>query len=388
LREYLHIDYVDNISALELIMKRILLVGGLVFLAAATATGQTARPASEAPQKPYQTAPAKGQKPTDAGPRPQQVVADRAMVLEAAKGGLTEVALSRLAVKRAANPAVRQFGEQMAAAHGKTNGELASLAKAKRMTLPTQGTVAQKGTLVWLRKLSGAAFDRAYMAAMVAEHTRELVLLERVATMAYDPDLKAWGEKTLPSVHEHQKTVKSINLKLAALAPETAKTAKGQKPDGPGALRQAAADSALLLESARGGITEVALGRLAVQKATDRAVREFGQQMVDAHSKTNGELLALAATKRITVPTTGSGDQKATLDRLSGLSGYSFDRAFMTEMVDKHTGERGLMQRLAERATNPDLKAWGEKTTPSVMEHQKMAYDISRRLAGPSPKTR
>ena len=49
--------------------------------------------------------------------------------------------------------------------------------------------------------------------------------------------------------------------------------------------------------AAEGGMAEVELGRLAVEKASNDDVKKFGQRMVDDHSKANEELKEIAAKK-------------------------------------------------------------------------------------------
>jgi putative membrane protein len=46
-----------------------------------------------------------------------------------------------------------------------------------------------------------------------------------------------------------------------------------------------AADEAWVMKIAKGGIAEVELGKLAAEKASSDAVKQFGQRMVDDHGK-------------------------------------------------------------------------------------------------------
>ena len=55
------------------------------------------------------------------------------------------------------------------------------------------------------------------------------------------------------------------------------------------------ADATFMKEAAEGGMAEVALGQLAVEKASSSDVKTFGQRMVDDHSKANDELKQLAS---------------------------------------------------------------------------------------------
>jgi putative membrane protein len=58
-----------------------------------------------------------------------------------------------------------------------------------------------------------------------------------------------------------------------------------------------AADTKFLKEAAEGGMAEVALGQMAVDKASSADVKKFGQRMVDDHSKANDQLKQLPLRK-------------------------------------------------------------------------------------------
>src|SRR5262245_17104172 len=81
--------------------------------------------------------------------------ADRSFMTAAAEGGAAEVALGRLAATRAANQAVRQFGERMIADHGAANAQLQALATAKGVDLPREPGIQQRATYERLAALSG-----------------------------------------------------------------------------------------------------------------------------------------------------------------------------------------------------------------------------------------
>jgi predicted outer membrane protein len=59
------------------------------------------------------------------------------------------------------------------------------------------------------------------------------------------------------------------------------------------------ADTRFMKAAAEGGLAEVALGQLAVEKASSGDVKKFGQRMVDDHSKANEQLKQLAAQKNV-----------------------------------------------------------------------------------------
>lgn len=126
--------------------------------------------------------------------------------------------------------------------------------------------------------------------------------------------------------------------------------------------------------AAQDGLAEVALGKMAAEKAASADVKEFGQRMVDDHSKANDELGKLASSKGITAPTEVTNPKhKALMDRLEKLSGKEFDRAYIQAMVGDHEHAVGAFKSFAAHGQDAELKAWAEKTLPTLQEHERLA---------------
>ena len=153
---------------------------------------------------------------------------------------------------------------------------------------------------------------------------------------------------------------------------------------GPVAARQSAtlspADSKFVRQAAVGGMAEVELGKLAAEKASTADVKQFGQRMVDDHSKANDELKALASRKSVTLPTAIDAASKATVDKLSKLSGDAFDHAYMRDMVKDHNKDVAEFRHVSTTATDADLKAWAAKTLPTLEDHQASAEAIASKF--------
>ena len=143
----------------------------------------------------------------------------------------------------------------------------------------------------------------------------------------------------------------------------------------------ASSDSSFLRKAAEGGIAEVALGNLAKEKASDPGVKEFAQRMIDDHSKANVELKALANKKGVAVPSEADSKSKKELDRLSKLSGNEFDRAYMKLMVSDHQKDVAEFNKEVNSATDSDVKAFVEKTLPTLQQHLQMARDNDSKVA-------
>lgn len=70
------------------------------------------------------------------------------------------------------------------------------------------------------------------------------------------------------------------------------------------------------VKAANGGMAEVEMGKIAEQRGTSKAVKDFGAMMVKDHSKANDELKKLAAAKNITLPAVVGDDMQKHMDDL------------------------------------------------------------------------
>ncbi len=134
-------------------------------------------------------------------------------------------------------------------------------------------------------------------------------------------------------------------------------------------------DNDFVTKAATGGKAEVELGRLAASKATNDKVKAFGQRMVDDHSKANDELTRIVSSKGVTLPTGIGPENQTTRDKLSGLSGKEFDRAYMEDMVKDHKDDISEFEKEAKSGRDPEVKAFAAKTLPTLREHLRMAED-------------
>src|SRR5262249_41212720 len=140
---------------------------------------------------------------------------DRNFIEKAAQDGREEVELGRLAESKASSDAVKQFGQRMVEDHGNANKDLMDLAANKGVQLDEKATkkdpVADK-----LSKLQGQDFDREYVKEMVKDHKKDVAELRRMHSGAVDPNLKAWIDKTLPTLEDHLKTIEGIQSQIAS----------------------------------------------------------------------------------------------------------------------------------------------------------------------------
>jgi putative membrane protein len=132
--------------------------------------------------------------------------------------------------------------------------------------------------------------------------------------------------------------------------------------------------------AAQGGMAEVEMGKLALQRATDPSVREFGQRMVTDHTRANAELKTIATQKNIQLPAEVTSEQKSTMEKLAKLSGAEFDKEYMSDMVKDHETDVKDFQTQASDGTDAEIKAFAAKTLPTLQSHLQMARDVAKKV--------
>jgi putative membrane protein len=143
-----------------------------------------------------------------------------------------------------------------------------------------------------------------------------------------------------------------------------------------GMANMASQDRNFIMDAAMGGMMEVELGRIAAKQGASDAVKQFGQRMVDDHSKANSELMSLASSKGITLPTELDAKHREHVTKMSAMSGAEFDREYGKMMLSDHRKDVSEFEKQSTRGTDADLKAFATKTLPTLQEHLKMAETL------------
>ncbi len=136
---------------------------------------------------------------------------DAKFAVDAANGGMAEVALGKLAQSKATNAKVKEFADMMVADHSKANDELMALAQLKNITLPGTVSEEKQSTMDDLTKKAGSDFDKAYVEQMIDDHKKTISMYEDASKNLKDVDLKAFVDGKLPTVKAHLEHVTAIH---------------------------------------------------------------------------------------------------------------------------------------------------------------------------------
>ncbi|AKQ46819.1 hypothetical protein TH63_16205 [Rufibacter radiotolerans] len=138
-------------------------------------------------------------------------------VAKAASAGLFEVELGRLASSKAVDPRVKKYGQMMLDHHTQTNAQLKQTADLKNLMVPTTMGKDHQETYNEIMSKSGAAFDKAYIEAMVKDHKDVIHEFEEMAEEGKDMEIKNFVTKTLPTLRAHLTQAEQLEEQLEEL---------------------------------------------------------------------------------------------------------------------------------------------------------------------------
>ena len=143
---------------------------------------------------------------------------ERRFLKDAAASSRFEAEASRMALARSSDPGVRSFAAMLINHHASVGNELLNLLYGRGMAAPMLAN-DQRKTLNRLARLQGAKFDRVYLEEVALKYQQEDVrYYEKASLVAREPRLKAWIDRTLPTLRYHMATAERLappDLKLA-----------------------------------------------------------------------------------------------------------------------------------------------------------------------------
>ena len=134
-------------------------------------------------------------------------------------------------------------------------------------------------------------------------------------------------------------------------------------------------DVKFLVEAASSSRMEIELGQLAQQKGVSQEVKNYGAMMVKDHTMATQELKSLVTSKGASIPDTLLPKHRVLMDRLNGLNGAAFDKAYMSVMRDAHENDIDEFEDETKDAVDADVKAFASKQLPILQGHHNHAKD-------------
>lgn len=137
-----------------------------------------------------------------------------------------------------------------------------------------------------------------------------------------------------------------------------------------------AQDQKFIQDAAKGGMMEVQMGRLGMEKGQSEGVKNLSRRLMDDHSKGNRELEALAKQKGVTLP---PDDARMILSMpLASKTGADFDREFARAAVQDHEKDIAAFEKEANTGSDADVRNWAKQTLPTLRAHLSAAQALTK----------
>jgi putative membrane protein len=140
-------------------------------------------------------------------------------------------------------------------------------------------------------------------------------------------------------------------------------------------------DRVFLKEALEGGMAEVQLGQIALQKSDNADVKQFAQKMVDDHTRMGDQLKPIAQQIGVKIPDGPSKKDKSIIAKMQALNGDDFDKAYMKDMVKDHKGDLADFQSEADHGSNLAVKGAATQDVPIIHQHLQMAEQINQKTS-------
>jgi len=128
---------------------------------------------------------------------------DATFVVNTANAGMTEIQAGQLAQQKGMAKDVKDYGAMMEKDHTAAADKLKAVAASKNITLPPAISPDAQKDIDDLQKKEGKDFDKAYISKMISDHKKVISMFEDEAKNGQDPDIKAFANSTLPTLHHH-----------------------------------------------------------------------------------------------------------------------------------------------------------------------------------------
>ncbi len=139
-------------------------------------------------------------------------------------------------------------------------------------------------------------------------------------------------------------------------------------------------DKRFLGQVTQASLLNIEMGKLAQDKASSDAVKEFGKKMITDHQRGLAIFKKVADRDGVTVDSQLDSKHKERLDKLAKLSGAEFDRAYIKDQLKAHQRMVSYYQSEADNSTESIASKMANNMLPAVQKHLNDTKDLNKNL--------
>lgn len=139
-------------------------------------------------------------------------------------------------------------------------------------------------------------------------------------------------------------------------------------------------DKSFIADASQGDLTEIKLSQLALSKSSNADVKTYAQKMIDDHTMLETKMKPFADKAGVTPATDLNAEHQSVYDKLNGLSGTDFDKAYVEAMDKDHHEDLTKFKSEMGATKDPAFKKTVAQGTKVVAMHTRMIDGLSRKM--------
>ncbi|MFI2712714.1 DUF4142 domain-containing protein [Micromonospora sp. NPDC018662] len=160
----------------------------------------------------------------------------------------------------------------------------------------------------------------------------------------------------------------------------------------PAAAAQAAAqpstqDTQYLQAVHQVNLFEITAGNLAQQKGQNQQVKDLGKMFVTDHTQLDQTVKSTAQQLNVQLPANPTADQQKVLDKLNGLNGAQFDKAWVTAQLAGTVQAIQATQTEISQGSEQSVVQLAQDALPVLQAHYDALVALAQTLGVPVPQT-
>ena len=319
-----------------------------------------------------------GQQPTTpVNPSVQaDVRADASFVQQAASANMMEVQLGQTAQSRASNQAVKQFGLRMVNDHTNLENQLATLATSNGLVLQQKLNSKHQDQVNKLNKLSGQAFDSAYINQMVMDHQEDIANFTTQSRSAKSAAVRSLATNALPVLQQHLSLATQVRSQLG-IDTTTTPVAGGGNGNQHNGNKNVQSDADFIQNVNAGNTMFVQLADIAQNKAKHDNVKQFAKQARTDFQQMQNRWANMSSNNDMKAGGMGQLHHDK-IEKVQKASGKNFDQTYMTVMIQQLHDRVTYWEKEGRQANSAQVRNLVNEGLPTLKQLYSDAERVSR----------
>ena len=157
-------------------------------------------------------------------------------------------------------------------------------------------------------------------------------------------------------------------------------------PTAPATASSEPSSAAILAQIHQADLKEIAIGKIADEKASSSGVRDYAGQLVEDHQAVDQVVVATAEKMKASLhdtaapqPRRRTAHAKTAEETLTSANGATFDRLFLEQTSADHDKLIRALKQEREDASDDDLEALIDKILPILEQHEELAQILLKK---------